>query len=198
MSEISKINVKDIPADRVGFGSSVRVLNLVTHEETTFKIVAGDYIDLDAGHISLESPIGRGLLGARQGDRRERPPARRREAFPNRGASDAAAAAGRAGIADQVSPGIRNLVSPPPVPHPGVELVTTKNPGGFAIRATITEISGPTVTRNTARAPASIASKSRTRTPFEVTRPLNRCSSPSTAAGTDDRSSSPVNVLGHG
>lgn len=68
MSEISKINVKDIPADRVGFGSTVRVLNLATHEETTFKIVAGDYIDLDAGHISLESPIGQGLLGARRGD----------------------------------------------------------------------------------------------------------------------------------
>ncbi len=68
MSEISKINVKDIPADRVGFGSTVRVLNLTTQDETTFKIVAGDYIDLDAGHISLESPIGQGLLGARQGD----------------------------------------------------------------------------------------------------------------------------------
>ncbi|MCY4572018.1 MAG: GreA/GreB family elongation factor [Gemmatimonadetes bacterium] len=68
MSEISKINVKDIPADRVGFGSTVRVLNLATQDETTFKIVAGDYIDLDAGHISLESPIGQGLLGARQGD----------------------------------------------------------------------------------------------------------------------------------
>ena len=46
----------------------VRVRNLATREETTFTIVAGDYIDLDAGHISLESPIGRGLLGARQGE----------------------------------------------------------------------------------------------------------------------------------
>ncbi len=68
MSELSKINVKDIPADRVGFGSSVRVLDLATNAESTFTIVAGDYIDLEAGHISLDSPIGRGLLGARQGD----------------------------------------------------------------------------------------------------------------------------------
>lgn len=68
MSEISKIDVTDIPSDRVGFGSTVRVLNLATSDETTFKIVAGDYIDLDAGHISLESPIGQGLLGAREGD----------------------------------------------------------------------------------------------------------------------------------
>ncbi len=68
MSELSKINVKDIPDDRVGFGSSVRVRDLATKAEDTFTIVAGDYIDLEAGHISLDSPIGRGLLGARQGD----------------------------------------------------------------------------------------------------------------------------------
>lgn len=68
MSELSKIDVQDIPADRVGFGSSVRVLELTTNAENTFTLVAGDFIDLDAGHISLDSPIGRGLLGARQGD----------------------------------------------------------------------------------------------------------------------------------
>lgn len=68
MSELSRIDVNDIPPDRVGFGSTVRVLDAATNEETTFTIVAGDYIDLEAGHISLESPIGRGLLGARRGD----------------------------------------------------------------------------------------------------------------------------------
>ncbi len=68
MSELSKINVADIPADRVGFGSTVRVLDRATGAENTFTIVAGDYIDLEKGHISLESPIGRGLLGARRGD----------------------------------------------------------------------------------------------------------------------------------
>ena len=68
MSELSKIDVQDIPVDRVGFGSSVRVLELTTNAENTFTLVAGDFIDLDAGHISLDSPIGRGLLGARQGD----------------------------------------------------------------------------------------------------------------------------------
>lgn len=68
MSELSKIDVQDIPVDRVGFGSSVRVLELTTNAENTFTLVAGDFIDLDAGHISLDSPIGRGLLGARRGD----------------------------------------------------------------------------------------------------------------------------------
>ncbi len=68
MGELSKINVDDVPADRVGFGSRVRVLDHARGVETTFTIVAGDYIDLEKGHISLDSPIGRGLLGAREGD----------------------------------------------------------------------------------------------------------------------------------
>jgi transcription elongation factor GreA len=66
MSELSKIDVKAMPFDRVGFGSRVRVHDFHMEEEVTFTIVAGDFIDLDLGHISMASPIGRGLLGARQ------------------------------------------------------------------------------------------------------------------------------------
>jgi transcription elongation factor GreA len=57
-----------MPHDRVGFGSRVRVLNVVMQEEQSFTIVAGDFMDLDAGQVSLASPIGRGLLGARKGE----------------------------------------------------------------------------------------------------------------------------------
>ena len=31
-------------------------------------LVAADFMDLEAGHVSLESPIGRGLLGVREGE----------------------------------------------------------------------------------------------------------------------------------
>lgn len=65
MIELSKIDVKAIPADRVGFGSRLRVRNVATGEEFSYTIVAGDFMDLDAGHISMASPLGRGLLGAR-------------------------------------------------------------------------------------------------------------------------------------
>lgn len=68
MIELSKIDVTAIPEDRVGFGSRVRAKNLATGDEFTYTIVAGDYMDLDAGHISIASPLGRGLLGAREGD----------------------------------------------------------------------------------------------------------------------------------
>jgi transcription elongation factor GreA len=68
MSELSKIDVKEMPFDRVGFGSKVRLLDLQRHEEVNFMIVAAEFMDLEAGHISIGSPIGRGLLGARTQD----------------------------------------------------------------------------------------------------------------------------------
>ena len=62
--ELSKIDVDAMPYDRVGFGSKVKVKDLDLDEVQEFTIVAGDFMDLDAGHISLASPVGRGLLGA--------------------------------------------------------------------------------------------------------------------------------------
>ncbi len=67
MGELSKIDVNDMPYDKVGFGSRVKVEELDLGEVFDFTIVAGDFMDLDAGHISLASPIGRGLLGAKVG-----------------------------------------------------------------------------------------------------------------------------------
>jgi transcription elongation factor GreA len=66
MQEISNIDVKAMPADRVGFGSTVKVMDFHLQEEVTFTIVTGDFMDLDRGHISMASPIGRGLMGARE------------------------------------------------------------------------------------------------------------------------------------
>lgn len=68
MQELSQIDTTTIPNDRVGFGSKLRVRNLATSDEFDYTIVAGDYMDLDAGHISMASPLGRGLLGARVDD----------------------------------------------------------------------------------------------------------------------------------
>jgi transcription elongation factor GreA len=68
MTELSKIDVNEMPYDRVGFGSTVKIRDLDMEEDFTFTITAGDFIDLDAGQVSLASPIGRGLLGAREGE----------------------------------------------------------------------------------------------------------------------------------
>ena len=67
-SELSQIDVDNLPPDRVGFGSKVSVEDLDLKEVFDFTIVAGDFLDLDAGQISFASPIGQGLLGARLND----------------------------------------------------------------------------------------------------------------------------------
>lgn len=68
MGELSRINTSDMAYDKVGFGSKVTVLDVANDEEYNFTITAGDFIDLDAGQVSLASPIGQGLLGAAEGE----------------------------------------------------------------------------------------------------------------------------------
>ena len=68
VAELSQIDVDGMPVDRVGFGSRVTVRDCVRNKETTYTIAAGDYIDIEAGQVSMASAIGRGLMGARQGE----------------------------------------------------------------------------------------------------------------------------------
>lgn len=68
MSELSKINPKEMPHDRVGFGSKIKIHDHGLDEEVTFTIVASDFMDLDGGQVSMGSPIGRGLMGSAAGD----------------------------------------------------------------------------------------------------------------------------------
>ncbi len=67
VSELSKIDVEEMPRDRVGFGSRVEIHDFAMDEVSKFTIVAGDFMDLDGGQVSMASPIGRGLMGARKG-----------------------------------------------------------------------------------------------------------------------------------
>lgn len=66
--ELSNIDLTQIPADRVGFGSKVTVRDLRTKTEETYTLVFGDYIEIDTGQISLASPLGQSLIGKGIGD----------------------------------------------------------------------------------------------------------------------------------
>ena len=68
LSEIASFNYAAIPKDRVGLGSTVKLLDLDSDAELTYKIVMNDDADITAGRISVGSPIGRGLAGRRIGD----------------------------------------------------------------------------------------------------------------------------------
>ena len=67
MSQLGEIDVEHLPADRVGFGSTVSVRD-ADGEVEEFSITIGDNLDFDKNEISMESPIGRALLGKKPGD----------------------------------------------------------------------------------------------------------------------------------
>jgi transcription elongation factor GreA len=68
MQELSKIDLTEIPDDRVGFGTRVTVVDLKSKDEETYTLVFGDYIDIDTGQISMASPLGQSLLGKQVGE----------------------------------------------------------------------------------------------------------------------------------
>ncbi len=61
----------DIPVDRVGIGSIVRMTNLENDDEWEFTLVNSVEADPDNELISDESPVGEALYGKRPGDMAE-------------------------------------------------------------------------------------------------------------------------------
>lgn len=52
---------------QIGLGSKVLVEDLRSHELVAYTIMPGDGLDLDAGEISIASPVAQALLGGREG-----------------------------------------------------------------------------------------------------------------------------------
>lgn len=72
LSKLSDVSEKDIPRDRVGFGSRVTVQDLETKQKETYALTLGEFIEADdnAGGempISMASPLGKALLGGKIG-----------------------------------------------------------------------------------------------------------------------------------
>ena len=57
-----------LPKDRVSLLSRVEFTNLATNTRMTFEIVSPHEMDLEAGKISLKSPIGAALMGKKVGE----------------------------------------------------------------------------------------------------------------------------------
>jgi len=68
MAELALINMDNIPKDKVGLGSTVRVYDNSKNSEVEYKLVTSEESDVTAGKISTSSPIGRALLNKKVGD----------------------------------------------------------------------------------------------------------------------------------
>ena len=53
---------------RVVFGATVKLFDETSDSEVTYQIVGDDEADIEAGKISVNSPIARGLIGKEDGD----------------------------------------------------------------------------------------------------------------------------------
>ena len=62
------INTDVLPKDRVCLLSLVEFTNLATNTRMKFEIVSPHEMDLEAGRISLKSPIGAALMGKKVGE----------------------------------------------------------------------------------------------------------------------------------
>jgi transcription elongation factor GreA len=68
LSQLSELANTETPTDRVGLGSRVTVLDLDSKETDTYMLVLAEMMDLEDGHVSFASPLGRALVDRRVGD----------------------------------------------------------------------------------------------------------------------------------
>ncbi len=68
MSDLSLINMANIPRDRAGLGSTVRIFDNDKNVEIEYKLVTSEESDVTKGQISTTSPIGRALINKKVGD----------------------------------------------------------------------------------------------------------------------------------
>jgi transcription elongation factor GreA len=68
LKNLSMIDLSSLPKDRVGLGSSVTVYDAEADKTMTYELVIPDESDFAKGLVSVTSPIGKALIGHREGD----------------------------------------------------------------------------------------------------------------------------------
>ncbi|HSD32096.1 MAG TPA: GreA/GreB family elongation factor [Gemmatimonadales bacterium] len=72
LSKLSDVSDKDIPKDRVGFGSRVTVQDVETKAKEIYALTLGEFIEGDDNAqempVSMASPLGKALLGGKVGE----------------------------------------------------------------------------------------------------------------------------------
>lgn len=72
LSKLSSVSEKDLPKDRVGFGSRVTVLDMETKQKEIYALTLGEFIEADESGdempVSMASPLGKALVGRKVGE----------------------------------------------------------------------------------------------------------------------------------
>ncbi len=62
------IDDEDISTEKVGIGTTVKILDIEMNQEMEFKIIGTKEADINSGKMSDESPIGAAIMGKKVGD----------------------------------------------------------------------------------------------------------------------------------
>lgn len=68
MIRFDVIDIDALQSDKAVFGATVTVADMETEEKKTYTLLGPDEADHTKGTISIESPVGRALLGKYEGD----------------------------------------------------------------------------------------------------------------------------------
>ncbi len=68
LEQIAQLANTEAPRDRVGLGSRVLVEDVKNGDQETYTVVFAEMMDIDAGHISLASPLGQALKDRKAGE----------------------------------------------------------------------------------------------------------------------------------
>lgn len=68
LNQLHELANTEAPTDRVGLGSRVTVEDVGSGDREEYTLVLAEMMDIDAGHISLASPLGRALKDRQIGE----------------------------------------------------------------------------------------------------------------------------------
>jgi len=68
ITEIASLDVSRLPKDKVAYGSKVKLLDLDSEKEVTYKLVLPEELNGDPSLLSISSPIGSALVGLGEGE----------------------------------------------------------------------------------------------------------------------------------
>ncbi len=68
LSRAEIIDVSKLSGKEIKFGATVRLADEDTNKRTTYQIVGADESDIQAGRLSITSPLARALIGKSKGD----------------------------------------------------------------------------------------------------------------------------------
>jgi transcription elongation factor GreA len=68
LAALSLVNLDKIPDDRAAYGSRLDLFDYENDKEIQYTLVSPEESDVSRGLVSITSPIGRSLVGKREGD----------------------------------------------------------------------------------------------------------------------------------